>query len=79
VIIDDLVPGKRVAVPVSFKREAPPDITENDVRMFTLNKPRVALTGKLVGFRPGPQIGESVPGRSEINFIQFSAWEKAQR
>jgi len=78
--IADLGPGQHASASVSLEREtAPGTYSTTDVRMFTLNKPRVALVGKLMGFRPGPQIGEDIPGRTEIDFAMFSDWQGAGR
>jgi len=78
--IGDLPPGKKLAMTVSLARDGgTPANDQSDIHMFTLNKSRVALTGQLDGFRPGPQIGESIPGRSEIDFAMFSSWEGGAR
>ena len=74
--IPDVLPGMQTAVKVSFAADTEQnDISNNDVRMFTLKKLRVALTGHLTGFRPGPQLGQDVPGRSDVTLALFSDWE----
>ena len=74
--IGDLKPGEHKSVSVSFVQpeKKKDDIGSFDIRLFTARRRRVALTGQLEGFRPGPQIGQDVPGRSGVQFVLFSAW-----
>jgi hypothetical protein len=77
--IGDLQPGDQKVIDVSFSPAAKAeDLGANDIRMFTARRQRVALTGKLEGFRPGPQIGNDVPGRAGVQIALFSAWEGGQ-
>ena len=77
--IGDLKPGEHKTISVSFSPTAKlEDIASNDIRMFTARRQRVALTGKLDGFRPGPQIGADVPGRDGVQIALFSAWDGGQ-
>jgi len=74
--IGDVFPGKHIEMPVKFEVATMTEgLASDDVRIFTLNKSRVALTGQIDGFVPGPQIGASIPGRSRITLAMFSAWE----
>jgi len=75
-LIGDLPPGKRLALSVSFAPSTrPEDLASGDIRMFTARSERAALTGKLDGYRPGPQIGTDVPNRSAISLALFSKWK----
>jgi len=72
--IGDLAPGERKSFPISFRSDGDTsDLSNDDVRLFTVKKKRVALTGSLAGFRPGPQIGVDIPGRSDVRLVLFSS------
>ena len=74
--IGELAPGQRKVVNISFKiANAPADSNTQDLTMFTAHKDRAALTGTLDGFRPGPQLGTDVPGRSAVKVALFSEWK----
>ncbi len=78
--LGSIQPGQRQAVQVTFgSGGSSEDLTSDDVRRFTLRKDRVALSGTLEGFRPGPQIGVDVPGKSQIKVALFSAWQGGTR
>ena len=69
-----LLPGgtKLVAMP---HRNANADDTRwspNDVRYFTKGTGRLALTGRVTGFRPGPSLGDEVRGQSGVDVIAFA-------
>jgi len=74
--IGNLGPGDRHALDVAFNpRDTVNDLAVNDVRVFTLRKERAVLTGSLIGFRPGPQLGDEIHERSSVKMFLFSDWE----
>ena len=74
--IGKMEPGDTKTIPVHFTNDS---ISDNngpgDIRMFLLRRKRVALTGNLIGFRPGPQIGTEVKARSLTKLYLFSNLE----
>ena len=77
--IGKIQPGDEKTMSVRFTNDSMADSTgPGDIRMFTLRRKRVALTGTLIGFRPGPQIGAEVKDRSTTKLFLFSNLEAPQ-
>ncbi len=69
----DLPPGGSADVPLGTGDRIPEggSLDPRDARNFTRSG-RIALSGTLVGFRPGPQIGKEVAGRNEVRVLAFA-------
>lgn len=74
-----LEPGARATVNLAEGDTIPEGspLSPQDPRIFTRQSGRMALSGTLRGFRPGPQIGNEIKGRNGVNVIAF-AQEKAR-
>ncbi len=70
----DLAPGSSKIVPTRQGESLPKgaDLGGNDVRNFTRSDGRIALSGALRGFRPGPQLGKEVESRSGVAVLAFA-------
>lgn len=78
--IGDLVPGLRKLVDVDLSPGSAPtsDQSEGALQTLTRNGDRVALTGTLRNYRPGPQLGALMQSRSEVSMTVFSSWTGGQ-
>ncbi len=76
ITLSDLKPGDRVTKAIQFlPKQSTENLNGTDVRNFTAGKNRAALSGDLIGFRPGPQLGTEITSRSSIKLFLFSDWE----
>lgn len=73
-ILFDLMPGKSTVVKLNAtparSTNVIPSIT--DPHSFTDKDGRLALSGRIHGFRPGPQIGRPVQSQSGVDVIAFA-------
>jgi hypothetical protein len=68
-----LAPGESKSVPIATGPVVETkDLGGSDTRWLTRSNGRIALSGIVEGFRPGPQIGKEVARRSEIYVIAFA-------
>ena len=65
-----------VALGVGDSAPAGTQLDVRDARNFTRYNNRMALTGTLAGFRPGPQIGSEVKGQNGVTVIAFAQEKK---
>lgn len=69
-----LEPGAAAVAELGVGNPAPEGkvLAYDDVRNFTGQSGRIALSGTVQGFRPGPQIGKEVEGRSGVAVLAFA-------
>ena len=71
-------PGGQAVVELGVGDRAPAgsQLDPRDARNFTRQSGRMALSGNLKGFRPGPQIGKEVADRTGVNVLAFAQEKK---
>jgi hypothetical protein len=70
--LKDLLPGQSQSVAVSRPNDrGVPDETWS-LSQFLVRNNGVALSGRLDGLRPGPQIGQVVQDRTQIDLVFFA-------
>lgn len=68
----DLAPGGSKVIESGQAIDPGASLPPTDVRNLTRRDGRIALSGRIDGFRPGPQIGKEVEAQSGVDVVAFA-------